>query len=170
MEKTIRNKIAESNLITIDLLEYAQLNNIIEFDIKHFLFESYILKEKKIRQELKNFDFTNYKDKIVALYCSTNAIIPMWAYMLVVSHLNLHCEDVFFGNKNDVIQNIILKNISLINPDDYSNKKVIIKGCGNIPLKESLYISITKKLQNSVKILMFGEACSAVPVYKKLKK
>ena len=91
----------------------------------------------------------------------------MWAYMLVTSLLNNICSDVYFGKKEAVLQKIVFKNINSINTDKFKNKKVIVKGCGNIPISESLYIAITKKLQNSVTSLMFGEACSAVPVYKK---
>ena len=112
-------------------------------------------------------DFSKYKDQITALYCSSEAIIPMWAYMLVSSYLSPVCSKLYFGTKEDVFQNVLLKNISEIDSEKFKEKKVIVKGCGNVPLSESLYVAITQKLQKSVRILMFGEACSAVPVYKK---
>ncbi len=167
MNGEIINRVANSKLITIDLSDYSPKEPIVEFDIKNFLFEGVVLKEKLFRDSLKDLDFINYENKIVALFCSSEAIIPMWAYMLVTSLLNNICSDVYFGKKEAVLQKIVFKNINSINTDKFKNKKVIVKGCGNIPISESLYIAITKKLQNSVTSLMFGEACSAVPVYKK---
>ena len=167
MSKEIVNRVANSKLITIDLSDYAPKDNILIFDVKDLLFEGIILKEKEFRSCLKKFDFSKYKGKAVALYCSAEAIIPMWAYMLVSSYLIPICSYLYFGTKEEVFQKILLKNIFDIDSEKFKEKKVIVKGCGNIPLSESLYIAITQKLQNSVSSLMFGEACSAVPVYKR---
>ncbi len=161
----IINRVANSDLITIDLVDYAPQNSIAIFDVKDFLLEGFILKEKEFRTKLNEFDFSNYKEKQVALYCSTNAIIPMWAYMLITSYLN-PISEVHFGDKEEVFQKVFLQNIKNLNSSEFEGKKVIVKGCGNIPLSEELYIEITKKLQNIVSSLMFGEACSAVPVLK----
>ena len=169
MSKEIVNRVANSKLITIDLSDYAPKDNILIFDVKDLLFEGIILKEKEFRSCLKKFDFSKYKGQAVALYCSAEAIIPMWAYMLVSSYLIPICSNLYFGTKEEVFQKILLKNIFDIDSEKFKEKKVIVKGCGNIPLSESLYIAITQKLQNSVSSLMFGEACSAVPVYKKKK-
>ena len=169
MSKEIVNRVANSKLITIDLSDYAPKDNILIFDVKDLLFEGIILKEKEFRSSLKIFDFSKYKDQAVALYCSAEAIIPMWAYMLVSSYLIPICSNLYFGTKEEVFQKILLKNIFDIDSEKFKEKKVIIKGCSNIPLSESLYIAITQKLQNSVSSLMFGEACSAVPVYKRKK-
>ena len=167
MSKEIVNRVANSKLITIDLSDYAPKDNILIFDVKDLLFEGIILKEKEFRSSLKQFDFSRYKGGTVALYCSSEAIIPMWAYMLVSSYLIPICSNLYFGTKEEVFQKILLKNIFDIDSEKFKEKKVIVKGCGNIPLSESLYIAITQKLQNSVSSLMFGEACSAVPVYKR---
>ena len=167
MAKEIVNRVANSGLVTIDPSEYAAKEKIIVFDVKDFLFEGVILREKEFRSSLIDFDFSVYKGKIVALYCSSNSIIPMWSFMLVSSYLNPICSQLHFGNREEVFQNILLKNISNINSEEFKDRKVIVRGCGSIPLKESLYVEITKKLQDSVSSLMFGEACSAVPVYKK---
>ena len=129
--------------------------------------EGFVLKEKTFRNTLKEFDFSIYKDKIVAINCSSDCIIPMWAYMLLTSHLNSNAAEIHFGGKKEVFQKLFLQNIENINHSQFENKKVIVKGCGHIPLNEELYIAITKKLQNIVSSLMFGEACSAVPVLKK---
>jgi len=169
MSKEIVNRVANSRLITIDLSDYAPKENILIFDVKDLLFEGIVLKEKDFRTSLKEFDFSKYKSHTVALYCSAEAIIPMWAYMLITSYLIPVCSNLYFGTKKEVFQKILLKNIFDIDSEKFKEKKVIVKGCGNIPLSESLYVAITQKLQNSVSSLMFGEACSAVPVYKKKK-
>ena len=169
MSEEIVNKIANSGLITIDLSDYAPKENILLFDVKDFLFEGIVLKEKVFRASLKAFDFSVYKGKIVSLCCSSDAIVPMWAYMLISSYLNPICSQLFFGTKEEVFQKILLKNINNISAEKFDEKKVIVKGCGNISLSEGLYVAITQKLQNNVSSLMFGEACSAVPVYKKKK-
>ena len=167
MSREIVNRVANSALITIDLTDYAPRYTVAILDIKDFLFEGIILKEKEFRNILKEFDFSVYSDKIVALYCSSNAIVPMWAFMLTTSYLNNSASGIYFGTKEDVFQQLFCDNINAIDATEFENKKVIVKGCGQIPLTEVLYIAITKKLQNTVSSLMFGEACSAVPVFKK---
>jgi len=167
MDDKIVNKVANSGLITIDLSTYFPKLEVLELDIKDFLFEGIVLKEKIFRATLKEFDFIKYKDKIVALFCSSDAIIPMWSYMLISSYLNPICFHVYFGTKENVIQKLILKNINSIDENEFLNKKVIVKGCASMPISEALYVAITQKLQNHVASLMFGEACSAVPIYKK---
>ncbi len=167
MGKEIINRVANSDLITIDLSDYVPAKKITEIDLKDFLFEKFILKEKDFRMALKRFDFSLYENKIVAINCSIDCIIPMWAYMLLTSHLNNRAAEIHFGEKKEVFQKLFLQNIENINHSQFENKKVIVKGCGHIPLNEELYIAITKKLQNAVSSLMFGEACSAVPVFKK---
>jgi fructose-1-phosphate kinase PfkB-like protein len=167
MSGEIVNRVANSALITIDLTDYAPKETIAILDAKDFLFEGVILKEKEFRNTLKEFDFSVYTDKIVALYCSSDAIVPMWAFMLLTSYLNNSASKIHFGTKEEVFQKIFSDNIDAIDATEFENKKVIVKGCGQVPLTESLYIAITKKLQNTVSSLMFGEACSAVPVFKK---
>ena len=167
MSDEIVNKVANSALITIDLTDYAPKETIVILDVKDFLFEGIILKEKAFRNTLKEFDFSVYTDKIVALYCSSDAIVPMWAFMLLTSYLNNSASKIHFGTKEEVFQKIFSDNIDAIDATKFENKKIIVKGCGQVPLTETLYVAITKKLQNTVSSLMFGEACSAVPVFKK---
>ena len=167
MSGEIVNRVANSALITIDLTDYAPKETIAILDAKDFLFEGIILKEKGFRNTLKEFDFSVYTDKIVALYCSSYAIVPMWAFMLLTSYLNNSASKIYFGKKEEVFQKIFSDNIDAIDATEFENKKVIVRGCGQVPLTEALYIAITKKLQNTVSSLMFGEACSAVPVFKK---
>ena len=167
MSGEIINRVANSPLITIDLTDYAPKGTIAILDVKDFLFKGIILKEKAFRNTLNEFDFSVYTDKIVALYCSSDAIVPMWAFMLLTSYLNNSAAKIHFGTKEEVFQKIFSDNIDAIDATEFENKKVIVKGCGRVPLTESLYIAITKKLQNTVNSLMFGEACSAVPVFKR---
>ena len=166
MSGEIVNRVANSSLISMDLTDYAPTNPIAVLDVKDFLFKGIVLKEKEFRVSLKAFDFSAYSNKTVALYCSADAIVPMWAFMLVTSYLNSVNADIHFGIKEDVFQQIFTSNINAIDASEFESKKVIVKGCGQIPLTEALYIAITKKLQNTVSSLMFGEACSAVPVLK----
>ena len=167
MTGEIINRVTNSNLITIDLADYAPTSSIKILDIKNFLFEGVLLKEKEFRSSLKEFDFSAYTNKTVALNCSTDAIVPMWAFMLVTSYLNTSNSEIHFGTKKKVFQTIFTANIDAIDASEFEGKKVIVKGCGEVLLTEALYIAITKKLINTVNSLMFGEACSAVPVFKK---
>ena len=169
MSGEIVNRVANSSLIIIDLAVYAPTKSIAVLDIKKFLFKGIFLKEKEFRASLKVFDFSIYTDKVVALNCSSDAIVPMWAFMLVTSYLNTANAEIHFGKKEDVFQQIFVDNIDAIDASEFEGKKVIVKGCGQIHLTEVLYIAITKKLQNTVSSLMFGEACSAVPVLKNKK-
>tara|TARA_B100001121_G_scaffold302608_1_gene315405 strand:- start:621 stop:1127 length:507 start_codon:yes stop_codon:yes gene_type:complete len=163
----IVNRVANSGLLNIDLSNYRPKLEILELDLKLFLFNGVILKESLFRGHLKKFDFEKYKDKNVALFCSVDTIIPRWAYMLITTYLSE--SKVFFGNKSSVFQALFLENINSINSDEFINKSVVVNGCSDIEISESIYIAITKKLQKNVKSLMFGEACSAVPIYKKKK-
>ena len=167
MTGEIINRVANSNLITIDLADYAPTSAIKILDIKDFLFEGIFLKEKEFRTSLKEFDFSVYTNKTVALNCSTDAIVPMWAFMLITSYLNNIASEIHFGTKEEVFQKKFSENIDSFDASEFEGKKVIVKGCSQIPLSKILYIAITKKLQNTVSSLMFGEACSAVPVFKK---
>lgn len=166
MRDEIVNRVANSTLITIDLADYAPSQSISVLDVKDFLFQEIILKEKEFRTNLKEFDFSVYQGKIVAINCSSDAIVPMWAFMLVTSYLKGIASKIHFGKKEDVFQQIFTANIDAIDSAEFESKKVIVKGCGQVPLSASLYMAITKKLQDTVSSLMFGEACSAVPVLK----
>ena len=166
MSGEIVNRVANSSLISMDLTDYAPTQTIAVLDLKDFLFQGIVLKEKEFRQSLKEFDFSIYTNTTVALNCSADAIVPMWAFMLATSYLNSVNSDIHFGVKEAVFQQIFTNNINAIEASEFESKKVIVKGCGQIPLTEALYIAITKKLQNKVSSLMFGEACSAVPVLK----
>jgi hypothetical protein len=167
MAELFNNKVAESGIVTIDLASLLPSNEIIVFDIKPYLFMELILKEKEFRAALLTTDWTTYQDKVVGIICSADAIIPMWANMLIVSALNPFAKAVYFGNENKVREQQLLENINTLNINEYNDQRVVIKGCGDTPIGESAYIAITQKLRPVVKSIMYGEPCSTVPVYKK---
>jgi hypothetical protein len=167
MAELFNNKVAESGIVTIDLASLLPSNEIIVFDIKPYLFMELILKEKEFRAALLTTDWTIYQDKVVGIICSADAIIPMWANMLIVSALNPFAKAVYFGNENKVREQLLLENINTLNINEYNDQRVVIKGCGDTPIGESAYIAITQKLRPVVKSIMYGEPCSTVPVYKK---
>jgi hypothetical protein len=167
MSIKINNKVADSGIITLDLASFLPSDEIVIFDIKPFLFMELILKEKEFRASLNTFDWSVYQEKVVGIFCSTDAIIPMWANMLIVSNLQPVAKAVYFGDTNNVSAQLIVENISKINSADYQDQRVVIKGCGETPIHESAYIAITQKLRPAVKSIMFGEPCSTVPVYKR---
>jgi len=167
MAELFNNKVAESGIVTIDLASLLPGSPIIVFDIKPYLFMELILKEKEFRAALLTTDWTIYQDKVVGIICSADAIIPMWANMLIVSALNPFAKGVYFGTENKVREQLLLENIGALNINEYNDQRVVIKGCGDTPIGESAYIAITQKLRPVVKSIMYGEPCSTVPVYKK---
>lgn len=167
MDEVMTNKVSESGILTVDLEEYYPKDETIVFDLKDYLFMGLILKEKDFREALKNLDLTPYINKNVALTCTADAIIPMWAYMLVSSYLQPVAKNVVFGNADFLHQTLFLKNIATINPENYTDKRVVIKGCGDLPVSENAYVAITQLLRPVAKSIMYGEPCSTVPIYKK---
>ena len=167
MSEIISNKVAESGLITLNLENYYPKGETAVFDLKDFLFMGLILKEKDFREALKNEDWEKYRDKDVAITCTADAIIPIWAYMLVVSYLQPVAKDVVMGDKKERHRLLFLKNIGQINIEEFADKRIVIKGCGDIPVGEFAYAEITKLLRPVAKSIMYGEPCSTVPVYKK---
>lgn len=167
MSDVFVNKIAESGLITLNLEDFYPKEGILVFDLKDFLFMGLILKEKDYRTALQNHNWEKYRNKNVTIFCSADAIIPMWANMLAASYLQSVTPDVFFGNEQSAKENILLKKIASINSDDYKDQRIIVKGCGDIDMPVSAYVEITNKLRPVVKSLMFGEPCSTVPIYKR---
>jgi hypothetical protein len=167
MEEVMANKVAESGIITLNLEDYYPKGETVLFDLKEYLFMGLILKEKDFREALKNLDLAPYTNKNIALTCTADAIIPMWAYMLVSSYLQPVATNVVFGNEDFLQKTLFLKNLYLINPADYTDKRVVIKGCGDLPISESAYVEITNLLRPVAKSIMYGEPCSTVPIFKK---
>ncbi|MFT3902453.1 MAG: DUF2480 family protein [Niabella sp.] len=163
----IRNKVAESGIITIDLEQYYPTKEVVIFDIKDYLFMGLILKEKDFREALKTKDWSVFQDKVVGITCSADAIIPLWAYMLVATHLQPFAAYVVVGNEEETLKQFVYEKILQIDAQEYLDKRVVIKGCGDKDLGAYAYTAIARKLLPVVKSLMYGEPCSTVPVYKK---
>ena len=167
MNDPIINKVAESGLITIDLADYYPHGDVAVFDMKDHLFMGMILKEKDFREALKNLDWEKYRDKNVSVICSVDAVIPVWAYMLVASYLQPVAREVVMGDEKEVHKQLFLKNLSSINVNEFADKRIVIKGCGETPIADFVYMEITKILRPVAKSIMYGEPCSTVPVFKK---
>ncbi|MBY0481584.1 MAG: DUF2480 family protein [Chitinophagaceae bacterium] len=161
------NKVAESGLVTLDLEVFYPKGPIKTFDLKAYLFMELILKEKDFRAALQNTDWSVYQDANVAITCSVDAIIPMWAYMLTASYLQPVAKEIVFGNEEKLINELLLKNLYRFDAAAYEDKRVVVKGCGDIAIPETAYVEITNLLRPYVKSIMFGEPCSTVPIYKK---
>ncbi len=168
MNDVIVNKVAESSLITIDLEDFFPKQEEIKiFDLKDFLFMGLILKEKEYRTALQQTDWSIYESKYVAITCTADAIIPMWANMLAVNYLQPVAKDVVFGDEKKLIEIVLQKQIEAIDANEYYDKRIVVKGCGEVSIPEVAYVAITKKLRPVVKSIMYGEPCSTVPIYKK---
>ena len=167
MDNPIINKVAESGLITLDPASFLPQGETAVFDLKDYLFMGLILKEKDFREALKNLDWEQYRDKNVALTCTADAIIPVWAYMLVATYLQPVAREIVMGDEKDLTRQLFLKNLSAIRPEDFADQRVVIKGCGDTPIGDFVYMELTKLLRPVVKSIMYGEPCSTVPVYKK---
>jgi hypothetical protein len=166
MENEIINKVASSGLTEFNLEDYYPKGERAVFDLKEFLFQGLILKEKDFREALKTFDWTNYQDKYVAVLCSADAIVPSWAFMLAAVHLEPYAKRVVFGN-TETLETVLYNDaLSKLDIEKFRGEKIIIKGCSKYPVPESAYVEITRLLRPVAKSIMYGEACSTVPLYK----
>ena len=167
MSKEIINKIANSKLITIDLEDYYPQGKRVVIDIKNWLFEEIILKEKDFRTSVNEHDWTQYQDNFVALTCSSDAIIPSWAYMLITTNLASFAKKIIVGSLSELETTIFQEVISDLPVEEYKNRPIIIKGCSEKEIPETAYVQLVSKLIPVAKSVMYGEACSTVPLYKK---
>lgn len=167
MSEQFVNKVAESGLITIDLEKYIPKGENMLFDLREYLFMELILKEKEFRASLKETEWEKFRDKNVAIVCSADAIIPVWAYMLVASYLQPVAKEIVMGDAQELEKKLFIQNIDAININEFADKRIVIKGCGETPIADFAYMEITKRLLPVVKSIMYGEPCSTVPVYKK---
>jgi hypothetical protein len=167
MSDVLVNKVANSGIVSLDLEKYLPLGETTLFDLKEHLFMGLILKEKDFREALKNLDWSVYSGKNVAITCSVDAIIPVWAYMLVTTYLQPVARNIFTGTVEEMQKHLFLQNISSINAEGFSDQRVVIKGCGETPIDNYAYAEITRLLLPHVKSVMYGEPCSTVPIYKK---
>ena len=167
MNDPIINKVTESNLVTIDLEKFYPGEEAALFDLSDHLFMNIILKEKEFRETLKNYNWEKFRNKQVAITCTADAIIPVWAYMLVTAYLQPIAAIVMVADEKELHKIIFLKNLSKINAEEFTDKKIVIKGCGKIPIGDFAYAEITRLLMPVAKSIMYGEPCSTVPVFKK---
>jgi hypothetical protein len=163
----IQNKVAESALVTLDLTSYLPEEAPALFDIKPFLFRELILREKDFREALSAHDWSVYTGKTVLLFCSTDAIIPVWAYMLIVAQLKDYTSDIRYETADMWRERMMLERIAEIDNESFRDKRIVIKGCGDEKIPDAAFVAMTQKLVPVVKSIMYGEPCSTVPVYKK---
>lgn len=169
MEDEIINKVSQSGLVTIDLEAFYPQGERVLFDIKDLLFQGLILREKDFREYIKNEDWNKYKDKYVALICSADAIVPTWAYMLLATHLEPVTKKVVFGDLETLETVLYSEILNQLKIDEYKDARIVIKGCGDLPVPKAAYVQITSILRPIAKSIMYGEPCSTVPLYKKAK-
>ena len=168
MEKEIINKVANSGLINLDLADYYPKGERVVYDIKQNLWQEFVLKEKEFRKFVKENDWSIYEGKYVALLNSADAIVPSWAYMVLTDALEPFAKEVVCGNLDSLESTIFMQSLEKnLNPEKFKDQRVIIKGCGEITIHDSAYTKAVNLLKPVVKSLMYGEACSAVPVYKR---
>lgn len=165
----IVNKVANSSLEVFDLEDYYPKGKRTQIDISQWLFEGFLLKEKDFRESLKNHNWSQYENHLVAIQCKTDAIIPAWASILVTTYVSLFAKKVVLGTIIDLETAIYQEILSKVDYSQYQDKPIILKGCSKKPVPESAYIMAIQELQKVAKSIMYGEACSAVPLFKKSK-
>lgn len=168
MEQIV-NKVKNSSLIALDLADFKPKQVIVEFDLKHLLWQELVLKEKDFRGFISTHDWSEYEGKVVGVVCTVDAIVPTWAFMLVVSKLQEQGVLAFVGNKEEVYKRLMLRNIHSFDLSDKNDGKFIIKGCADVPDPAFMMTELTKYLQDVASSIMYGEPCSTVPVFKKSK-
>jgi hypothetical protein len=167
MDTTLVNRVAQSGLITINLEHFFPKGELAHFDLKNYLFMELILKEKDFREALKSHDWTQYDGKNLLVYCSTDAIIPVWAYMLVAAYASPLAREIFQGDEESFYKAHYFNYIAQLDASEYAGQRIVIKGCSDLPVPPAAYLELTKKLTPIAQSIMYGEPCSTVPIYKK---
>ena len=167
MTEPIVNKVSESALVTVNLEDFLPKDEPKIFDLKEYLFMGLILKEKDFREALKTTDWELFRNQEVVVTCTAEAIIPVWAYMLAASYLKQVTHLISLESLSLWKNRKLLENIRLMDAASFSDKRVVIKGCGEQPIPEAAYLEVTSRLLPFAKSIMYGEPCSTVPVYKK---
>lgn len=165
----IVNRVAESNLVTFDLEEFYPEGERVLLDLSPWLFEGMILREKEFRKFISEQDWDQYKDNFVAIHCSTEAIVPAWAFMLITTKLQPYAARIIQGDLNDLETRLYSEVIHNLDMSQFRDKPVIIKGCSDKPVPLNAYVWATEKIQTVARSVMYGEACSSVPLYKRKK-
>jgi len=167
IQENIVNKVAQSGLISLDLSELYPVGERFFYDIKDNLFHGLMLREKDFREFVKEHNWESYVGKHVAIGCSADAIVPTWAYMLLASKLTPHAKTVVFGDLKTLETVLFDRELNKLDLEKYRDQRVVVKGCGEIPVPDSAYIDITSKLHLVAKSIMYGEPCSTVPIFKR---
>jgi Protein of unknown function (DUF2480) len=169
MEKPLVNRVAESGLITINLEDFFPKGAVAVFDMKDYLFMELILKEKDFREACKNHDWKQYQDKNLVIDCTADAIIPVWAYMLVATYAAPYVRELFQGDVDNFYKTFYFKTVAQFDVSAFHGKRIVVKGCSDKPVPAAAYVALTQKLQPVAQSIMYGEPCSTVPIYKKAK-
>jgi len=167
VEEGIVNKVANSSLVNIDLEDYYPRGKRMQIDLSETLFQGLILREKDFREWIQTHSWDQYSEAYVAVECSADAIIPVWAYMLVAAQLESFAKRIVFGNLEDLETAVYADIIANLDTSSFEDQRLIIKGCGNLPVPRAAFLMLTIKLRPIAKSIMYGEACSTVPIYKK---
>lgn len=167
VDQPLVNRVANSGLVTIKLEEFFPTAEMASFDLKDYLFMGLILKEKDFREALANHDWAQYTGKNLAVFCSADAIIPVWAYMLVTAYAAPFANDIFQGTSEEFYKHIFQKALDGVDAAQYTGQRIVIKGCSDHPVPPSAYVELTRKLRPYAQSIMFGEPCSTVPIFKK---
>jgi hypothetical protein len=167
IQENIVNKVAQSGLVTLDPAAFYPAGERVIYDIKDNLFHGLMLREKDLRDFIKEHDFTQYEGKNVGITCSADAIVPTWAYMLLANRMAPYAREIVFGDMAVLETVLFEKEITKADLEQYSGQRVVLKGCGDTAVPVSAYVELTKRLTPIVKSIMFGEPCSTVPIYKR---
>ena len=165
----IINKVEKRGLITLDLEDFYPKEPRMLFDLKDYLYEGLVLREKEFRENLSKLDWKMYENAYVAVTCTSDAIVPSWSYLLIANYLTGVAKLISFGTLEDLERDIFTEIIDKMDVDSYKDKKIIIKGCSRKPVPQNAYLQLIQKLKPIASSLMFGEACSTVPIFKKKK-
>jgi hypothetical protein len=166
-ENTIVNRVASSPLVTLDSADYLDPHERVLYDLKDNLFQEMILREKDFRTFIKGHDFAKYQNKHVALTCTTDAIVPTWAYMLLTVKMEPHARTVTFGDLRDLELILLKEALQKIDLESLRGRPVVIKGCSELSHPEFAFVELSRLLRPVVKTLMYGEPCSTVPIYRR---
>ncbi|MCB0637951.1 MAG: DUF2480 family protein [Lewinella sp.] len=169
MDKPLVNRVADSGLITLKLEDFFPAQEIVIFDLKDYLYMELILKEKDFREALKEHDWTQYQEKILLVDCSTDAIIPQWAYMLVASYAAPFAADIYQGGQDEYYRAYFFRVLDRLDYEAYRDQRIVVKGCSDRPVPAGAYLELTRRLQPLARSIMYGEPCSTVPIYKRPK-
>ncbi len=169
MEEQLINRVSASNLITFDLEELYSPGERVLFDMKGVLFQELILKEKDFRDFIKSHDWSQYKDKHVAITCTADAIVPTWAFMLLAVSLQPFAKNITYGSLDDLESQLFQQQLDKVDWKKFQNQKIVVKGCSKVQVPISAYVEVTNQLRSVASSIMFGEACSTVPLFKQKK-